>query len=73
MKYFFTKIKKAITWYLTEVFSGSKWYRKKKGGVWYCIQGEMDISGFAGNSSYWVNKLPEDDGYVIEKVEEYPK
>ena len=52
---------------LTEFFlSRFKFYRKRKGGVWYKVSHRYNIF-----REYWINELPEYKYETILKIESY--
>lgn len=50
-------LKRIIHNYVVDVFSESRYFRKKIKGKWYKIR-EVEVSGFAAPGEYWVNKKP---------------
>lgn len=48
------------------ILSEFKFYRKKKGGIWYLTK-EHD---YGGDWTEWVNKKPS-EGVYVDKIEDY--
>jgi hypothetical protein len=65
-------VKKIFNWYLDQILSNFKWYRRKKGGKWYKIVSE--VSGIASPTVEWARKPPhESDIDDLVMIEDYDK
>lgn len=54
---------------IRSLLANFKWYRKRKGGVWYKVYDPHSVTGMSGYMDYWKQEPP-DDWPVID-VERY--
>lgn len=55
------RLKKFTERFRKIILSEFKWYRKRKGGIWFLIEEKDPTSGFANAQHYWSQERPEKD------------
>lgn len=59
-------MKKALL-LLQPLLSSFKWYRKKKGGIWYKMNDFQAGGGFEGSPCFWTQEPGKYEGEVVQK------